>query len=80
MECEEDDSDQEIYTMFLVNHGPRKSPYMVDVELNGLKIQMELDTGTSLSIVGQDIFNQLKSIGGPSLNLHDSKLTLKTYI
>ena len=79
LECEEDDSDQEIYPMFSVNHGPRKSPYMVDLELNGLKIQMELDTGASVSVIGEDIFNQLKNIGGPSLNLRDSKLTLKTY-
>ena len=57
LDREEDDSDEEIYPMFSVNHCPWKSPYMVDVELNRLKVRMEMDTGASLSVNGENIFS-----------------------
>ena len=40
---------------------------------------MELDTGTSLSVISEDVYTQLKNIEGSTLNLQDTKLNLKSY-
>ena len=40
---------------------------------------MELDTGASLSVISEDVYTQLKNIEGSTLNLQDTKLTLKSY-
>ena len=79
LDAEEEKEDEDIYPRFAVSQGSRKNLYMVAVELNGLEVQMELDTGASLSVIGEDIFDQLKNIEGSSLNLQNTKLTLKTY-
>ncbi|XP_048590142.1 uncharacterized protein K02A2.6-like [Nematostella vectensis] len=79
LDTDKEIEDEDIYPLFAVSQGNRQNPYLVDVELNGLKVQMELDTGASLSVIGEDIFDQLKNIEGSSLNLQDTKLTLKTY-
>lgn len=51
---------------------------MVTVELNGLEVKMEVDTGASLSVIGDDVYTQLKNIEGLTLNLQDTKFTLKS--
>ena len=57
LDTEEEREDKDIYPLFAVSQGNRKNPYLVDVELNGVKVQMELDTGASLSVIGEDIFD-----------------------
>ncbi|XP_068696839.1 uncharacterized protein [Montipora foliosa] len=52
---------------------------MVTVELNGLEVKMEVDTGASLSVISEDVYTQLKNIEGSSFNLQGNKLTLKSY-
>ena len=47
-----DREDEDTYPLFAVSQVSRKNPYMVAVELNGLEVQMELDTGASLSVTG----------------------------
>ena len=53
---------------------------MVTIGLNGLEVKMELGTGASLSVISEDVYNQLKNIEGSTLSLQDTKLTLKSYI
>ena len=57
----------------------QQNPYMVTVELNGLEVKMEVDTGASLSVIGENVYNQLNNIEGSPLKLQDTKLTLKSY-
>ena len=52
---------------------------MVTVELNGLEVNMELDTEASMSVISEDIYNQLENIEGSILDLQKTKLTLKSY-
>ena len=40
---------------------------------------MEVDTGPSRSVISEDVYTQLKNIKGSTLNLQDTKLTLKCY-
>ena len=44
---------------------------MVTVELNGLEVKMEVDTGAPLSVIGEDVYTQLKN--------SDTKFTLRSY-
>ena len=79
LDTEEPDEEQDIYPLFAVNPSCHKNPYMVTVQLNGLEVKMELDTGASLSVISEDVYTQLKNIKGSTLNLQDTKLTLKSY-
>ena len=79
LDSEEPDEEQDIYPLFAVNPSSHKNPYMVTVELNGLEVKVELDTGASLFVISEDGYTQLKNIEGSTLNLQDTKLTLKPY-
>ncbi|XP_068756934.1 uncharacterized protein [Montipora capricornis] len=79
LDTEEPDEEQDIYPLFAVSPSSHKNPYMVTVELNGLEVKMEVDTGASLSVISEDVYTQLKNIEGSSFNLQDNKLTLKSY-
>ena len=52
---------------------------MVTVELNGLEVKMEVDNGAPLSVIGEDVYTQLKNSEGSTLNLQDTKFTLRSY-
>ena len=52
---------------------------MVTAELNGLEVKMEVDTGAPLSVIGEDVYTQLKNSEGSTLNLQDTKFTLRSY-
>ena len=78
LDTQEQDEEQDIYPLFAVNPSCHKNPYMVTVQLNGLDVKMELDTGASLSVISEDVYTQLKNIEGSTLNLQDTKLTLKS--
>jgi predicted aspartyl protease len=53
----------------------RESPIVVDMEVNGKRIQMELDTGASLTVVGKDEFESKVGI----VHLEKTRIVLKTY-
>ena len=40
---------------------------------------MEVDTGAPLSVIGEDVYTQLKNIEGSTLNLQDTKFNLRFY-
>ena len=52
---------------------------MVTIELNGLEVKMEVDTGAPLSVISEDVYTQLKNIEGSTLNPQDTKFTLTSY-
>ena len=60
--------------MFAV-HGPHSQPILIPVDLNGKSLQMELDTGATVSIMSQQKFASLS----PSTQIPRSKVTLQTY-
>ena len=60
--------------MFAV-HGPHSQSILIPVDLNGKSLQMELDTGATVSIMSQLKFASLF----PSTQIPHSKVTLQTY-
>ena len=52
-------------------------PLMVDVEVNGKPLRMEVDTGAAVSVMGVSAFKRLCKEDLSSLE--ESGLTLKTY-
>ena len=50
------------YSMFMFN-SKSSFPHKVNVTVNGLPIDMELDTGASLSVMSEEMFAKLHSIG-----------------
>ena len=52
-----DEDDQE-YALYRVSSGSSK-PILVPVTLDGVSMEMELDTGASVSLVSEEIFQQL---------------------
>ena len=49
-------------------------PYTVEVELNGIPVAMELDTGAAVSIINKSTFSDLQKSAPPSLQPSASKL------
>ena len=70
------DQDQE-YTMFHVRSGPSK-PYKAVVKANGNSISMEIDTGASVSVVGEDTFETIRK-GESTVELQKTSVRLQTY-
>ena len=68
------DSMQE-YKLFAVGSSDGRSPIEVELELDGHRIRMEIDTGASLSLVSEATFKQL----WPGRTLEPSTVRLKTY-
>ena len=79
LDAEQSDKEQDIYPLFAVSPTGQQNPYMVTGGLNGLEIKQELDTGAPLSVIDEDVYNQLNNIEGSPLKLQDTKLTLKSY-
>ena len=62
------------YTLFTL---PGKvKPLVITVNLNGVDVSMELDTGASLSIISEETF---RSIAQPMDNLQPTDIALTTY-
>jgi hypothetical protein len=76
-ETEEEEEDTESYPFYSFKNG-RSQPYKVDVVLNDKPLQMELDTGASLSIISQKIYESLwKKENRPPLK--NTNTVLQTY-
>ena len=63
------------YTLFSIGDGEGREPLEVDLEVDGLTLRMELDTGASLSLISKSIFKQR----WPSESLQPTTIKLKTY-
>ena len=65
------------YTMYHVQSGTSK-PYKATIMVNGNPIWMEIDTGASVSVVGEETFNTIQR-GEKPLKLEKSSVQLQTY-
>ena len=73
---EENDSDTEMYTVFK-SKTDKEKPYQVSLELDGVEIEMEVDTGASLTVISEDTLKQVKKRA--YLPLQKGTRRLKTY-
>lgn len=67
----------EPYSMFTVTH-PRVKPYVIKVKVNDKDLDMEIDTGASLSVIGENTLNTLWD-GNSKFHLEKTSVRLKTY-
>jgi len=73
---EEDEQTEEPEAPILhVGSSNRTPPYMVTVEADGVGLQMEVDTGSSVSLVSQSTFRKL----WPERKLSECKYRLRSY-
>ena len=63
------------YTMFSVIS--RSKPIMLSVTVNGRPLDMELDTGASVSIISEDTFN---SVLKDTVSIEPTNISLRTYL
>ena len=75
-ECKEVEND-EIFILYQLG-GKRVPPIVVEMEINGSHVQMEVDTGASLSVMSEKMF---KELGGErqSSTLEPISAKLRTY-
>ena len=66
-----------IYKLAKEKESLMNDPLMVDVEVNGKPLRMDVDTGAAVSVMGVSAFQRLSEHGLKSLE--KSGLTLKTY-
>ena len=65
------------YTLFNVSSSPSK-PHVVTVQINGTKLTMEVDSGTSLTPISKSTFDKLWD-AQEALNLQSTTSKLRTY-
>ena len=77
---QEDDipqTDQDsIYELFMIKEATR-DPILITVELNSIPVELELDTGASLTLINRTLFNELTQES--PVTLQHSTAQLRTY-
>ena len=74
----EEGEEEEVHTIHRIGNPPRKGPLWERVVINRNEILMEVDTGVSVSVIGQALFKKLwKRRERPGLR--KPHVTLKTY-
>ena len=72
----EEASEENEYTLFsLYAHIDSQSPYLVTLHVDGVPLQMEIDTGSSLSLISESTFRRV----WPNRTLEDSVTNLTMY-
>ena len=69
-------ADDDIYEMFPLR-GKRYDPIYATVTMNSTPVQMEIDTGATLSVISEDTFNQVWKDQAPPLRTE--RVKLRTY-
>ena len=69
-----DDDDADILTVFSTS-GTGRQPYKAVFDVNGKKVLMEIDTGSGMSIISEDVYKQ----SFPHVPLEGSRVKLKGY-
>ncbi len=74
----EDSESEGEYTMYNITHKNGEDPICIDLSMNGTNVMMELDTGSGLTIINEQVHS---TIAPPNqLNpLQKSNVVLKTY-
>uniref|UniRef100_H3AL86 ribonuclease H n=1 Tax=Latimeria chalumnae TaxID=7897 RepID=H3AL86_LATCH len=62
------------YQLFNLRSGESSPPLFMDLMLNSVNVKMEIDTGASVSVIGEDMFQ-----GERSLNIKPTKSILRTF-
>ena len=70
-------TDNEIYAIYTISH-KRIKPLRVMPKLNGVPVNMEIDTGASLSIINLEVFENLKMRDG-TIKLEETPIRFRTY-
>ena len=68
----------EYSALFQVTSG-RNKPYQVTIKVNGQPLLMEIDTGASVSVVGEGAFNNIRE-GKSTVELQETSTQLQTYM
>ena len=66
-----------VYSLFTLG-SKRPSPYQVQLSVGGLALEMEVDTGASLSVISEGTYKNLVSENKAPL-LEKSLIVLRTY-
>ena len=66
------------YDIFAVGPDKKVDPYLVSVDIDGATLQMEIDTGSALTLISQATFSQLWP-QGKSPSLQSTPIRLRTY-
>ena len=72
-EAEDTDENYDLYT---INSASKPQPYKKNVEINGISIQLEIDTGASLTLISERTFQEY----WPEVQLSPSGITLRSYL
>ena len=67
----------EEYTLFQIRAGQYK-PFQASIKVNGKPVAMEIDTGASVTVVGEDTFKTIQE-GDSSVELQRTTVRLRTY-
>lgn len=73
---EKEETEDEVYTMFPLRTKKYK-PIYVTVQVNDVPLQMEVDTGATLSVIGEATYHQMWGDKPPPLT--NSNVRLRTY-
>ena len=75
-ENSDEDSDSDLTgTLYTMNSNSKSHPYVVNVEVSGKPLQMEIDTGASLTLVSERTFQEY----WPSMALSPTGVKLHSY-
>ena len=66
-----------VYELYKCSSDSNDKGIMISVQVNGADLDMELDTGASVSVMGSDTFNALWSQDRPTI--HHTTAQLRTY-
>ena len=69
--------DSDLYEFYAIGNS-RSPPYEIDVVVNGKPLRMEIDTGASLSIIGQEMYDSLWG-DNERPTLENTNVVLQTY-
>ena len=69
-----EDTDEN-YDLYAINSASKPQPYKTNVEINEKSIQLEIDTGASLTLVSEQTFRE----HWPDSQLSPSEITLRSY-
>ena len=75
----DDYSGEDVLPLHTVNSGKTVAPYLCTLQLNGVKTQMEIDTGAASTILNTQVFRKIKQHTGKILLRKDDLPVLRTY-
>ena len=75
MDDSESDTEAEMFTVFKLHS--KEKPYLVTVSLDGVPVEMEVDTGASLTVISEETLKSLRR--SVNISIQRCNRRLKTY-